>query len=89
MTLTGEMQRINGGAGIAALNHLASENVGGQANVTVNNSGVAEMLDGVMAEMKAIGQEIRYMKVVLDTGEFVGAVAPAMGDELARQAMRF
>lgn len=89
MTLTGEMQRINGGAGIAALNHLASENVGGQANVTVNNSGVAEMLGGVMAEMKAIGQEIRYMKVVLDTGEFVGAVAPAMGDELARQAMRF
>ena len=89
MTLTGEMQRINGGAGIAALNHLASENVGGQANVTVNNSGVAEMLGGVMAEMKAIGQEIRYMKVVLDTGEFVGAVAPAMGDELARQTMRF
>lgn len=80
---------LNTSAGIHALNKLTAAPVPQTPNVTVNNSGVAEMLGGLMAEMRAMREEIRYMKVVLDTGEFVGAVAPAMGDELARQTMRF
>ena len=80
---------LNTSAGIHALNKLTAAPVPQTPNVTVNNSGVAEMIGGLMAEMRAMREEIRYMKVVLDTGEFVGAVAPAMGDELARQTMRF
>lgn len=42
------------------------------------------MLGGVTAEIQKLGGEIRRMKIMLDTGELVGAI----GDELAMEARR-
>ncbi|MEY8428290.1 phage tail tape measure protein [Lachnospiraceae bacterium 46-15] len=89
MVLSGEMETINGGAGIAALNGLASENVNGQTNVTVDNSGVADVVGNLAGSLASIREDIRRMKVVLDTGAVVGEISEAVGSELTMQARRW
>lgn len=89
MVLSGEMETINGGAGIAALNGLASENVNGQTNVTVDNSGVADVVGNLAGSLASIREDIRRMKVVLDTGAVVGEISEAVGSELTMQVRRW
>lgn len=87
--LAGEMETINGGAGIAALNGLAAGNVNGQTNVTVDNSSVADVVGNLAGSLASIREDIRRMKVVLDTGTVVGEISEAVGSELAMQARRW
>ena len=82
--LKGYAEGLNGSAGIAALDNLTAPHLAQSTNITVNNTGVAEMLGGVTAEIQKLGGEIRRMKIMLDTGELVGAI----GDELAMEARR-
>ncbi len=87
--LSGEMETINGGAGIAALNGVAAGNVSGQTNVTVDNSSVADVVGDLAGSLASIREDIRRMKVVLDTGAVVGEISEAVGSELAMQARRW
>lgn len=80
---------INGSAGIAALNNLTEQPVSWQPSVTVNNSGAAEMIAGLIAEMKGVRDDIKRMKVVLDTDEVVGEIAEKVGSELTMETRRW
>lgn len=87
-TVSVELAGINAGAGILSLERMASAQVQQTANITVNNTGMAGMLGGMMAEIKAMREELRGMKVVLDTGALVGEISTGVGEELTLQAMR-
>lgn len=82
------MAGINGNAGIAALNDLVASPVRQMTNVTVNNTGVAEMVGSMTAEIRALRGEISRMKIMLDKDILVGELAEPIGDELAMQAIR-
>lgn len=79
---------INAGAGIEALNSLTSAPVRQAPNVTVNNTGVADMIGSMTAEIRALRGEIGRMKIMLDKDTLVGELAEPIGDELAMQAIR-
>lgn len=79
---------INAGAGIEALNSLTSAPVRQAPNVTVNNTGVADMVGSMTAEIRALRGEIGRMKIMLDKDTLVGELAEPIGDELAMQAIR-
>ena len=80
---------LNGSAGIVALNTLVETPAAPAANVTVNNTGVANMIAGLTAEMQVMCDEIRRMKVVLDTGVIAGEIAEPVGDLLSMQTLRW
>lgn len=79
---------INGGAGIAALNNLAAQPALWQPSVTVNNSGAAEMIAGLMTEVKGLREEVKHMGLYLDGDLLVGGIGDRMGEELAATAFR-
>lgn len=79
---------INGNAAIAALNGLVASPIRQMTNVTVNNTGVAEMVGSMTAEIRALRGEISRMKIMLDKDTLVGELAEPIGDELAMQAIR-
>lgn len=80
---------LNGGAGIIALNALVETPVAPTTNVTVNNNGVADMIAGMTAQMQVMCEEIRRMKVVLDTGTVVGEISAGVGEQLAMETRRW
>lgn len=80
---------LNGGAGIIALNALVETPVAPATNVTVNNNGVADMIAGMTAQMQVMCEEIRRMKVVLDTGTVVGEISAGVGEHLALETRRW
>lgn len=87
--IAGQMAAINAGAGIAALDRLTARPIPQQTNVTVNNSGVADIVAGLTEEVRAVRGDIQRIKVVLDTGETVGAIAREIGNELTMQTRRW
>lgn len=80
---------LNGGAGIIALNALVETPAAPTTNVTVNNNGVADMIAGMTAQMQVMCEEIRRMKVVLDTGTVVGEISAGVGEQLAMETRRW
>ena len=83
-----QLAGINAGAKIQSLERLASAQLQQTANITVKNTGMEGMFGGVLEELKAMREELRNMKVVLDTGVLVGEIGAGVGEELALQAMR-
>lgn len=83
------MAGINGNAGIAALNSLAEAPTQPTPSVTVDNTGVADMMGGMASEIRALRGEIRRMKVMLDTGALVGEIAEPVGEALAAGTLRW
>lgn len=86
--LSNYLQSINGNSGIAELNNLISIAPVQQVNATVDNSNLASMFGTMLAVMQDGFEYIKGMQVVLDTGEVVGHMSDAMGNELAMKSRR-
>jgi hypothetical protein len=75
-------------SGISLVNSIAAQPLTSLNSVTVNNSGAAEMMAGMITELRNVKDEISRMKVVMDTGALVGEIAEPVGDALTAQVMR-
>lgn len=56
---------------------------------SVSGNGGGESADGIIAAINDLGTEIQRMKLVLNTGELVGAIAGGVGNELAARSRRW
>lgn len=83
-----ELAAIHTGTGISHLGMPAAAPVQQAANIMINNTEIAGMLGGMLAELTGLREEIRRMKVVLDTGAVVGEISTGVGDSLALGAVR-
>ena len=81
--LESSMQSINGGAGIAAINDLVNTPIIPSTTVNINNTEVAGLVSQMGVFMQEMRQEMRNLKVVLDTGTLVGEISPDVGNNLA------
>ena len=70
------------------MNNLAAQPAIWQPSVTVNNSGAAEMIAGLMTEVKGLREEVKHMGLYLDGDLLVGGIGDRMGEELAATAFR-
>lgn len=83
-----ELAGIHAGEGIRNLGRLAAAPVQQPVNIMADNTEFAAVFGATLAELKAMREEIRRMKVVLDTGTVVGEISAGVGDHLALQAVR-
>lgn len=86
--LSGYLQSINSTSGVAELNNLISVAPVQQIKATVDNSELATFFGTMMAAMQEGFEYMKDLTVVLETGEIVGRMSGAMGNELAMENRR-
>lgn len=72
---------INAAGSIAALNNLTAQPAA-QTNVIVSNTGAAEILTGVAAEIRSLKEEIKNMGMYIDDDTLVGSIYEKVGEKL-------
>lgn len=75
-------------SGVMRLNRMLEDYQPQASVVNVDNSGMMEMMQQMMSGMHDMVEEIKNMKIVLDTGETVGALQKPLSQENAAVAGR-
>nr|DAY90828.1 MAG TPA: tail tape measure protein [Caudoviricetes sp.] len=74
--------KLNWSGGIEALNRIISVSPTQVQNIKVDNSGLTNTLYGMVKKIEEMGDNIRNIKLVLDTGTLVGEISRDVGNEL-------
>lgn len=86
--LSGYLQSINSANGMMELRNLISVAPVQQVNATVDNSELAYLFETMLSVIQNGFLKLQEMQVVLDTGEAVGSMSPAIGSELSMISRR-
>lgn len=81
--------KLNWSGGIEALNRIISVSPTQVQNIKVDNSGMSDMFNNMIAMLQEMNSNMGNMRVVLEDGTLVGHIAPAMGNELAGMTKRW
>ena len=75
-------------SGINRLNRLMETPIQQSTVVNVDNGGLASLLGTLISAVNGLSGKVENMQVVMDTGELVGAIQPAMSQESAAVTVR-